>query len=105
MEMECRDPGRNEESRLGWLPVHLLHLLDTMNDGVQVTDGECNVVYANGALRKDFGPPEGRKCHEYLHGKKERCEWCHNGEVFQGKMVRWNGYFPKVGKHFDLMET
>lgn len=83
----------------------LTAILDSMVDGVYIVDQKENIQYVNPALKKEFGEPEGRKCYEYFHDRKEVCPWCKNKDVFTGKTVRWEWYSFKNQKTYDLIDT
>src|SRR4030042_5615172 len=83
----------------------LINILDSMEDGVYIVNQENNIEYINPILEKEYGPINGRKCHEYFEGQKEVCSWCKNKEVFEGKTVRWEWFSSKTGKTYDLVDT
>ncbi len=80
-------------------------ILDSMNDGVYIVNQECDMVYANPVIEREYGPTEGRKCYEYLLGQTEVCEWCKNKEVLAGETVRREWYSPKSEKTYDIIDT
>ncbi|MHC4630419.1 MAG: PAS domain S-box protein [Planctomycetota bacterium] len=81
------------------------NILDSMEDGVYIVDQNYDVQYVNPALKKDFGPCQGRKCYEYFHDRMEVCPWCKNKEVVAGKTVRWEWYSAKNQRTYDLVDT
>jgi PAS domain S-box-containing protein len=83
----------------------LMNILDSMADGIYIINQDYDVEYANSTLIKEFGPVDGRKCYEYLSGRKDVCPYCKNKEVFKGQSVRWQWYSPKNDKTYDLMDT
>ncbi len=80
-------------------------ILNTMEDGVYIVNQQHDIEYVNPALGKEFGPPEGHKCYEYFHGRKEVCPWCKNQEVFKGETVHWEWHSSKNQKTYDLIDT
>lgn len=80
-------------------------ILNAMPDGVYMINENYEIEYINPALAKEFGPLRGNKCYEYLHDKKEICEWCKNKKVFEGKSVRWECHFPRNNKTYDLIDS
>lgn len=82
----------------------LLNILETMEDGVYITNQRHEIEYINPALEREFGPTKGRRCYEYLDNRKEPCPWCKNREVFQGNTVRWE-WASNNGKTYDLIDT
>lgn len=48
------------------------------------------VRFANHAFRKQFGEPQGRKCHDYCFGQSAPCTFCESFEVLKtGKPHDW----------------
>ena len=74
---------------------NLMNILDSMADGIYIINQDYDVEYANSTLIKEFGPVDGRKCYEYLSGRKDVCPYCKNIDVFKGHSVRWQWYSPK----------
>ena len=83
----------------------LKEILDSMNDGVCIVNQQNEIQYANPVIEREFGPVDGRHCHEYFNDLPEACSWCKNHVVFAGGTVRWEGYFSKTGKAYDLIDT
>ena len=84
---------------------NFLNILESMEDGVYIVDQEHNIKYVNPVLVQEFGAFQGRKCYDYFHGREADCPWCRNEEVFAGKTVRWEWFFPKTKKTYDLLGT
>ncbi len=80
-------------------------ILDAMQDGVSIINQNYLIQYINPAIEKEFGPINGRKCYEYFHDRAEVCSWCKIFEVSAGKSIRWERYFPKTEKTYDLFDT
>jgi len=83
----------------------LKSILDAMQDGVSIIDQNYLIRYINPAIEKQFGPVNGRKCYEYFHDRMEACPWCKIFDVSTGKSIRWERYFSKAGKTYDLFDT
>jgi PAS domain S-box-containing protein len=83
----------------------LINILDSMVDGIYIVDQKYNIEYVNPEIEKEYGPVNGRSCHEYFEGQKEACTWCKNQEIFKGKTVRWEWYSAKTNKTYDLVNT
>jgi PAS domain S-box-containing protein len=79
---------------------NFINILNSMEDGVYIVDQNCDIQYVNPMLERGFGPPEGHKCYQYFHDRKEVCPWC-----FAGKTVRWEWYSVKNQKTYDLIDT
>ena len=83
----------------------LTSILDTLPDGVYIVNHKYDIEYINPVIEKEFGPINGRKCYSYLHDRTETCPWCKNKEVFAGQSVRWEWYFSKNQKYYELFDT
>ncbi|MEK7306271.1 MAG: diguanylate cyclase, partial [Nitrospirota bacterium] len=83
----------------------LINILESMGDGVYISNQTCDVEYINPVIEREFGPINGRKCYEYFHDRDEVCPWCKSKEVFAGKTVRWEWHSNKNKKTYDLLET
>ena len=82
----------------------LLAVLNALPHGVYIISKDAEIEFVNEAIRKEFGPVEGRKCYEYFHGRSENCPWCKSKDVFAGKSVRWEWYSEKADKYYDLYD-
>ena len=96
---------KRAEEKLRLERDNFVNILDSMEDGVYIVDQSYDIQYVNPALKKEFGPLEGRKCYECFHDRKEICTWCKNKEVFAGKTIRWEWYSAKNEKTYDLIDT
>ncbi len=76
-----------------------------MSDGVHIVNQQCDMVYANPVIEREYGPITGRKCFDYLRDQPQACAWCENEEVFAGKTVRREWYSAKADKTYDILET
>ena len=76
-----------------------------MDDGVYIVNQNHEIEYINPVIERDFGKIEGRKCYEYLHCEPDVCSWCSIKDVFKGKSVKWEQYFDRTGKTYDLFNT
>jgi PAS domain S-box-containing protein len=84
----------------------IANILNSMVDGVYISDQQYGIEFVNPALETQFGAFEGRKCYQYLHDREEACPWCKNEAVFsEGKVVSWEWHSEKTGRTYDLMEV
>jgi PAS domain S-box-containing protein len=83
----------------------LVNILDSMVDGVYIVNQQNEIEYVNPLLKGEYGPVNGRKCHEYFEGRKKACTWCKNQEVFAGRTVRSEWYSEKTNRTYDLINT
>jgi PAS domain S-box-containing protein len=84
---------------------NLVAIFEAMEDDIYIANLQGYILYGNSSLEKDFGPCEGRRCFEYLNNLTEPCPWCRFPEVQAGETVRWEHYFSKSGKTYDIIET
>jgi len=84
----------------------IANILNSMVDGVYISDQQYNIEFVNRALETQFGAVEGRKCYQYLNDREEVCPWCKNEAVFsEGKIVSWEWHSEKTGRTYDLMDV
>ncbi|MCK4371731.1 MAG: PAS domain S-box protein, partial [candidate division Zixibacteria bacterium] len=83
----------------------LTAIFESMEDGVYIVNKDHDIEYVNPVLKREFGSPEGKKCHKYFHGSDEPCAFCRNEEVFTGKTVRWEWTSPGNGRTYDIIDT
>ncbi|MEW6585997.1 MAG: PAS domain S-box protein, partial [Nitrospirota bacterium] len=83
----------------------LQSILNTMPDGIIIIDRNFDIRYVNPSLERDFGPVEGRKCHEYFHNLPRSCSWCRNEEVFEGKSVFEEWQYGRTGRTYELLAS
>ena len=101
---EIAERGRAEDA-LRMEKDNLSSILDAMGDFIYIVDSQHNIQFTNSALLRAFGPFQGRKCHEYLHNRPERCPDCRTPDVLAGETVHWEQYFPRNDKTYDVLET
>ncbi|MBI5585151.1 MAG: PAS domain S-box protein [Deltaproteobacteria bacterium] len=83
----------------------LKKILDLMPDGAVIINSRHEIEYVNPVIEHDFGPPQGRRCYEYLQGLNAPCPWCRNDRVFAGETIRWEWKSQLTGKIYDLFDT
>lgn len=83
----------------------LIGILDSMQDGVYISNKDYDIEYINPILKKEYGPVKGRKCYEYFHGRKDGCPACNNKDVFAGKTIHWEWFSPKNERTYDVIDT
>ncbi|NQT55476.1 MAG: sigma 54-interacting transcriptional regulator [Desulfobacteraceae bacterium] len=84
---------------------NIINIMRSMQDWVYIANDQYEIEYINPALRREFGPVEGKKCYEYFRYRKEICPWCRNQDVFIGKTVRWEWNLSKKKKTYDVLST
>jgi PAS domain S-box-containing protein len=82
-----------------------LSILNAIPSGVFMVNKQYGIEYINQIIEQEFGSVNGRKCYSYFHNRTEVCPWCKNEKVFAGESVRWEWYFSKSCKHYELFEV
>ncbi len=82
----------------------LKSILDAIPDTVYICSADYIVEYANPAAVAQFGPPDGQKCYQYVHGRDTFCPDCRAAEVFAGSTVHREWTNPATGVTFDMLE-
>jgi signal transduction histidine kinase/PAS domain-containing protein len=83
----------------------LKSILDIMPGGVYIINRNCDIEYVNPYMEKEFGALIGQKCYQYFHDRSESCPWCMNDRIWSGDSLKWDWYFEKVNKTFELFDT
>jgi signal transduction histidine kinase len=102
--LDITDRKRAEQA-LQFEKDKLTNILDSMEDGVYIAGSEYDIEYINPALKREFGPTNGRKCYEYFYDRRDKCPWCKSDDVFKGATVRWEWYCAVNDKTYDLLDT
>ncbi len=95
---------RDSQDALAGERDNLVSILDAIGDSIYIVDREHHILYTNPAMRAEFGPPEGKTCHEYVHGAEEACANCLFDAVADGATVRWQWTSP-AGLTHDVLDT
>jgi PAS domain S-box-containing protein len=86
--------------------INMASVLEAIPVGVYIVDQDHNIRYVNSQLERRFGPVNGRKCYEYIHGAKRQCPLCKNNNVISGgKTFRWKRYYRQTRRTYDLVDT
>ncbi|MBF0608827.1 MAG: PAS domain S-box protein [Magnetococcales bacterium] len=83
----------------------LLSIMATIDDGIYITKSDCELEYVNPFVEREFGLAAGHKCYEYFNDKQEPCPWCRKDEVFAGRTLYWEWYYPRNGKTYHRYDT
>jgi PAS domain S-box-containing protein len=88
--------------------LRLLSVLDASLDPVYVADPETfEVLYVNRALADVFGPPDQRRCYEYLQHRDSPCPFCTNDRIFGeafGKVFSWEFQNEATGRWYRCLD-
>ena len=93
---------RNGSERQSRLERHLTSerdklfgILETMDDGVCITDQDYRIRYMNPRMARDFGEGVGCYCYKCLHGFDIPCDHiCGLPDVIAGKTAKWEYALP-----------
>jgi len=95
-------PRKQAEEALAEVNSRFKQILDSFPYGIYIVNAACDIEYINPALVREFGPTEGRKCHEYFHDLPERCRWCQIEQVQRGEVAQGEWYSPKNKREYEL---
>ena len=77
-------------------------LLDMLPASVCLVAPDFTLPFANRQFREIFGDPEGRTCHELIHGRPTPCDECNLREILETqKPVEWERTSPE-GKTYQI---
>lgn len=82
-----------------------LNILNSIEDGILISNTDCDIEYVNPSLIKSFGQPNNKKCYDYLNNRNSECPWCKNINVFKGETIRWEWHFLKNDKTYDIISS
>ncbi len=80
-------------------------ILDAISPGIYIASPQHEVVYCSAALAEEFGPVNGRKCYQYMHGREHPCPWCRKETDPAGEPVRHEWVSDVSGKAYELVAT
>jgi two-component sensor histidine kinase len=83
----------------------LTSIMENIDDGIYITGRNSELEYVNPVVEREFGMIAGRKCYEYFHDKSEPCPWCRREEVFSGKTIYWEWFYPRSDKTYHRYDT
>jgi PAS domain S-box-containing protein len=93
------------EDSLQFESENITRILKSMEDRVYIVNQQYDMEYINPALKKEFGRTNGKKCFAYFRNLKEPCNGCSIEEVYAGKTVRRERYYPSIRRTYDVVET
>ena len=77
-------------------------LLDMLPATVCLVAPDLTVPFANRQFREIFGDPQGRTCHELVHGRPTPCDECNLREILETqKPVEWERTIPQ-GRTYQI---
>ena len=96
-QQQALEAARTERQRL-------YDVLETLPVYVILLSPDHQVRFANQFFRKRFGELDGRRCYEYLFGRREPCETCETFKVLAtGQAHRWAWTGPD-GRNYDIYD-
>ena len=93
---DCRSLRRERD--------RLLEILNSIEDGIYVSNQSYEIEFINPILVKEFGPVGGRKCYEYFHDRRGKCPWCVARDAATARTIRWEWFSSKTEKFYDLVD-
>lgn len=78
-------------------------ILDSMRDGMCIVNQQRDINYINPVIENEFGPVEGRKCHDYFNALEEVCSNCRDTSSEMKVRREWRSL--KTGKVYDISDT
>jgi signal transduction histidine kinase len=97
---------RRIEKKLSAEHNKFMGILDAMPGGASIVNRFHQIEYTNSALVEEFGPVNGRNCHEYFQGSTETCPNCKLTEILKGReSVTREAVCGKTGQIYEVFET
>lgn len=93
------------EESLQFESENITRILKSMEDRVYIVNQDFDMEYINPALKKEFGRTGGKKCYTYFRNRTEPCRGCRIEDVYAGKTVRRERYYPSIRRTYDVVET
>jgi PAS domain S-box-containing protein len=93
------------EDSLQFESENITRILKSMEDRVYIVNQQFDMEYINPALKKEFGRTGGKKCYTYFRNRKDPCKGCTIEDVYAGKTVRRERYYPSIRRTYDVVET
>ncbi|MBF0494128.1 MAG: PAS domain S-box protein [Candidatus Omnitrophica bacterium] len=78
---------RKTEREMRRLQKQMEYILGATKTGLDIIDGEFNIIYIDPEWEKTYGEPAGRKCYEYFDDRKEPCPECGMLKALSAKKV------------------
>lgn len=83
----------------------LRDILGSMNDAIFLINPHFEFEYTSPVAEREFGQVNGRKCHDYFHGRSDVCPWCKRERIEGGRRIR-RVYKESAGERvFDVFEA
>ncbi len=79
-------------------------IFNSMIDWIYTGDENFNITFTNRALEQELGGVNGKKCYQYLYGRKTPCSFCKWPSIREGKTVRWE-LRREDGRTFDIVSS
>ncbi len=82
---------------------NLNSILETLDDGVLIAGENHEIAYVNSGFTKEFGPLNGRRCHEMFEGLNDICRNCREEGFRLEKKLRTQWHSSETGKTYDVV--
>lgn len=82
--------------------VALKAIFKAMTDGVFIMNRDYVIEFMNQRMITDFGEGIGRKCHEVIYRRGDRCPGCRSDEILHDESFHEEVFIPSVNKTYDI---
>jgi len=82
----------------------LMQILNTMQDGVYITNEKHEIEYVNPVIEREFGRFKGQKCYEYFHDQNEPCSHCRLPMINRRKVFHYEQEITNSKKIYDVLD-
>lgn len=81
-------------------------MMEAMNDLVYISSPEFRIEYINPAMRARTGyDASGEACYKTIHDLEEKCSWCVQDRVREGKRCETEVVSPKDGRPYHVVHS
>ena len=81
-------------------------MMEAMNDPVYISSPESRITYMNPAMRTRTGyDASGEACYKAIHSLEEKCPWCVQDRVQQGKRCETEVVSPKDDRPYHVVHS
>ena len=81
-------------------------MMESMKDPIYISSSNLRLEFINKAMQEMLGrDATGERCHDALHGFKERCQWCMHSRVQAMETCETEIFSPKLKRHFNASSS
>ncbi|MBN2776128.1 MAG: PAS domain S-box protein [Bacteroidales bacterium] len=85
----------------------MLAIFDSIDEPIYVADMQTyEILYANKAIKTEFGDPTNKKCYQYKHNLDKPCDFCSNDIVSKDPDTPyiWEQYYKTTEKWYRCID-